>query len=359
MFAHPRRNASAIFTMAGALAFGACTDPVQRTDLRPPGPPQVLTVTVMNVQEDDGPFVCSIGCFETATFCKLNDDKRPGLVGLPDFSTSQICDDDLSKGADMVVDAVPTAWFARIEFDRLLDPTVEDLIPILDPDTMQPTGQSTGTIAMTQPVALKCNGVDVPYDGFYDPSGNNVTYPLGPSIRFQPTDLSVIPTGAMCEITIKDVVKGKNGNPIDPDSVGGGGKFQWKLADLTLLGTDPVGDPTAPDIITPDAPLVVTFNGFIDPASITPAKVSIVEANPDCTPVTGGPANVAVIAADQADPTSVDISTSLATAGNAWVDGKNYLVTFVDGSTASDVAGGTGALPGAADLTICFSASSM
>jgi len=185
-----------------------------------------------------------------------------------------------------------------------------------------------------------------------------VTWPVGPSLFIQPTDLSVVATGSECEITIKDVVKGKNGNAIDPDSVGGGGKYKWKIADLALLGTDPVGDPTAPDTITPDAPLVVTFNAFIDAASITPAKVSIVEANPDCTPKTGGAVNTAVIVADQADPTSVDISTNKATAGNAWVDGTTYLVTFVDGSTASDVAGGTAPLPGSADLTICFTASS-
>jgi len=158
MFAHPRRNASAIFTMAGALAFGACTDPVQRTDLRPPGPPEVLTVLAMNDQAG--------GLIETATFCKTNDEKRPGIVGLPDFSTQQVCDDDLSKPADEVTDAVPTSWYARVEFDRLLDPNVEDLIPILDPDTMQPTGTSTGSLAMTQPVTLKCGGVDVPYDGY-------------------------------------------------------------------------------------------------------------------------------------------------------------------------------------------------
>src|SRR5262249_16893600 len=155
----------------------------------------------------------------------------------------------------------------------------------------------------------------------------------------------------------KDVVKGKNGNPVDPDSVGGGGKYKWKIAPLTLLGTDPVGDPMDPDTITPDAPLVVSFNAFIDAASITAAKVSIVEANAaDCTPAVGGAANTAVVALDQADPTSVDISTSLATAGNAWVDGKTYLVTFVDGSQAADVAGGIGDLPGSADLTVCFTA---
>jgi hypothetical protein len=332
--------------MAGALAFGACSDPVQRTDLRPPGPPEVLTVLVMNDAAG--------GLIETATFCKTGDEKRPNIVGLPDFSTQQVCADDLTMGADEVADAVPTSWYARVEFDRLLDPNVEDLIPNIDPDTMMEDGTFTGSLAMTQPVTLKCGGVDVPYDGYYSPSGNNVTWPVGPSLFLQPTDLSVVATSSECEITVKDVVKGKNGNPIDPDSVGGGGKYHWKIAELALLGTDPVGDPTAPDTIDPAAPLIVTFNAFIDPTSIAPAEVSIVEANPDCTPKTGGPANAAVVVADPADPTSVDISTSLATAGNAWKAATSYLVTFAAGAQAADVAGGSSALPDAAALTICF-----
>ena len=348
MFVIPRRNASAIMSMAGALAFGACSDPVQRTDLRPPGPPEVLTVLAMN--DSAGLFV------ETATFCKVGDDKRPGIVGLPDFTTSQVCDDDLTKPADEVVDAVPTAWYARIEFDRLLDPAVEDLIPNIDPTNMMPNGTFTGSLAKTQPVTFKCGGVDVPYDGYYSPSGNNVTWPLGPSLFLQATDLTTVATGSECEITIKDVVKGKNGNPIDPDSVGGGGKFKWKIAPLALLATDPVGDPTAPDTIAVDSPVIVTFNGFIKDTSIDPTKVKITTAMANCTPIATGPVLKALVVGDAMDPTSVDITL----ADNMmkpipWVTGTTYVITFAAGATATDVAGGPIDLA-ATGLTVCFSA---
>src|SRR5437879_2029667 len=117
MFVH--RTHGVALAAAGVLAIGGCTDPTQRTDLRPDGPPEVLAVLVMNDAAGQ--------LLESATFCKTGDEKRPGLVGLPDFSSHQICDDDLSKPAPEVTDALPEGWYVRIMFDELLNPDVEEL----------------------------------------------------------------------------------------------------------------------------------------------------------------------------------------------------------------------------------------
>ena len=92
MLVQPARlstQGAAVFAI-GMLALGACDDPTARTDLRPEGPPEVLAVLVMND---------SFGLYETATYCKVGDEKRPSLVGTPDFNILQICDADLSLPA--------------------------------------------------------------------------------------------------------------------------------------------------------------------------------------------------------------------------------------------------------------------
>jgi hypothetical protein len=40
--------------------------------------------------------------------------------------------------------------------------------------------------------------------------------------------------------------------------------------------------------------------------------------------------------------------------GDAWLHGKTFTITFNAGATVQDAAGGVGALPAAADLTLCF-----
>src|SRR5262245_7578189 len=120
------RTRGVVVGALSVLALAACDEPVSNTDLRPEGPPDVLAVLVMTDASQQ--------LAEQATFCKAGDDKRPGLVGLPDFTTKQICDDDLTKGADMITNAFPDGWYIRIMFDELLDPNVEKLTEILDSD---------------------------------------------------------------------------------------------------------------------------------------------------------------------------------------------------------------------------------
>jgi hypothetical protein len=63
-----------------------------------------------------------------------------------------------------------------------------------------------------------------------------------------------------------------------------------------------------------------------------------------------------------AGPLQLDISDATAPAGQAWVADKIYQITFSDTATVLDAnggpVGGPAALPGAADLTICFSTAS-
>ena len=236
MFLNPSRlKTQGAFAAVGAIALIACGDPEARTDLRPEGDPEVLAVLVLNDSVS--------GLYEAATYCAVGDEKRPGLVGLPDFTTQQICPDNLSEPAPMVADASPDTFYVRIMFDELLDPNIEDLIEVLDDDG-QPTGTFEGSLARTQPVTLKCTGVDnalhdVPYDGYYSPSGNKVTWPLGPSLVIKQTGEFVIPTNANCEVTLKDNITDKNGNPVPAEQRG---PFKFKVSGIKPLVIDPADE---------------------------------------------------------------------------------------------------------------------
>lgn len=339
----PRLRTGVIAVTLASLA--ACDDPVASTDLRPEGDPEILSVLVMNDPADN------VG--ETATFCKTDDEKRPGFVASP-VGGLVICDADLSVGAEPVTDAVPTNWYVRVMFDELLDPTVEELLPIIDDETMLETGQSTGSIAGTLPVILTCDGVSIDYDGYYSPSGNSVTWPLGPSLFVAPLDPSAIATSSDCTIEIKDTVTDKGGAAVPPEQRGSGGEYAFSIAALALQATSP--KPAAmgamAPLIVPTAPVKLTFNAFIDAASLTADEVIITEhAMDDCSDagtVVADPNKV--IAASGA--TAITLATNNAGAMNAWNPESAYSITFLGTNGISDVAGGEGQLP--ATFNLCF-----
>jgi hypothetical protein len=343
------------------LELGACSAPEEHTDLRPAGAPEVLTVLVSNSTD---------GFLETATFCKVGDNKRPGLIPAnPDFDNTgavnpaQICSDDLTVGADMVTDTIPVNWYVRIQFDELLNPDIEELVPIIQDG--KDTGRNKGSLSKSQPVTVTCGGgAEVLYDGYYDPSGNSFSWPPGPSLFIQPSDSSTIPTGSECQVTIKpDVVVDKDGIKVPMTELG---PYPFKIAELAIASTEPsAADLTSatfkPEKIAPDAPLVVTFNAFLDRATLDPTKV-VAFAVDDCkAPTTMIPVvtvitthEVGVDAAKHVDQQSVEITDAAAAADAAWVPGTTYLISF-DG-TVKDQAGGVGTLPSADDLTVCFTA---
>lgn len=253
----------------GVLALGACTDPTQDTDLRPEGPPDVLSVLVLTDAANN--------LAESATYCRPNDAKRPGLVGLPDFTTSQICPADGTAVPELTT-AYPDGWYIRVMFDELLDPSVETLSEITD-DAGMGTGTFTGSIATTKPVTLKCqsvNGntlVNVDYDGYYSPSGNAVTWPLGPSLVIKPNNPKLIATNKECEITLGDNITDKDGNQVPAEQKG---PYKFKIAPISVTSIDPAdsGDaakPTALDALQLyfDNPFI-QFNTEVDISSLCP-----------------------------------------------------------------------------------------
>jgi hypothetical protein len=383
VFAPRLRTQGVVAATLASIALVGCDDPVASTDLRTEGDPEVLSVLVMNDSVDF--------FLETATFCKPNDAKRPNFVGTP-VGGVVVCDDDLTMGADMVADAEPTGWYTRIQFDELLDPDVEELIPILDPDTMLETGQFTGSLLNTQPVIVTCGGNPVDYDGYYSPSGNSVTWPVGPSLFIKPRDPSTVATSSECTVEIKETVVDKDNNTVPADQRGGGGTYKWQIAPLAFLGSSPAPaknvcstttsttcdtDDECPDgetcivnlpkipSITADAPVVVSFNGFIDAATLAAAEVTVTEQT-DCATTAGAVTRTAVVAADPADDLSLNISVAGtaaecpgAMAGDpdvpcAFDADKSYVITFNAGNAVADVAGGPGALPEADSFTLCI-----
>jgi len=252
----------------GILAYAGCADPDQVTDLRPEGPPEVLAVLVAND---------AVGHLaETATYCAPNDDKRPTLVGLPDATQKQICPDD-GSAVPMVEDAYPDGWYVRVMFDELLNPDIETLTPVLDDDDM-PTGTSVGSIAGTHPVDLQCkSSVDgqfhnVDYDGYYSPAGNNVTWPLGPSIVIKPNDPKSIATNTECKLTLGTSIVDKSGETVPTAQLG---PYNFKVAPIKVIALDPPVDD--PDYKTPiDAETIwldnpyFQFNTNVDLDSMCP-----------------------------------------------------------------------------------------
>ena len=257
------RTHGVVATTLGVLALGACANPEQNTDLRPEGPPDVLAVLVMTDAASH--------LQEQATYCRPNDPKRPSLVGLPDATTSQICPADGSAVTDDVADAYPDGWYVRVMFDELLDPSVEELVTI-DDET------SSGTIANTHPVELKCQNtagqlVDVAYDGYYSPAGNNVTWPLGPGLVIKPLEPRSIATGQECQVTLNDNITDKDGKPVPADERG---PYKFKLAPITVIATDPTDSGDAMKPVAVDAADIAgggftfQFNTDVDLSTLCP-----------------------------------------------------------------------------------------
>lgn len=338
MFLDPIRGRSRGYVLAAAAVFatGACNDPEQNTDLRPAGPPEVLAVLVAT---DASAFL-----YESATYCAPNDEKRPTRVGLPDFTLQQICDDDVSAPASMVTDAYPDGWYIRIMFDELLDPNIEELTEILDPDTGMGTDTFSGSIAGTQPVKLECESigggfVEVAYDGYYNPAGNAITWPLGPSLVIKPNNPLEVATGKMCRITINENVVDKSGEAVRSEQRG---PYPFKIAPIQILATDPAdGDDVDAFTIFNDG-VYVTFNTYVDPASFCDEGTAMNECEFEFLPDAGG--------ADFYDDS--DVEFGFFTNGAPMV-GTDYVFQFKQGTSIKDRCGvaTTFGAPSAADQT--------
>lgn len=370
-------GALSIVALLGTGLLSGCEDPVANTDLRPEGAPEVLSILVMN-DIGDFDFAGRGSILETATFCKKNDAKRPGLVAVGEtFTPVQVCDDDLNNPAgsrvpDMtdpnklvfeastVKNAVPGIWWVRIMFDELLNPEVESLKEILQdndgdgiPET--PTGQFEGTLATTQPVIVKCTDPAgaaqvVDYDGYYSPSGNAFTWPLGPSLFIQPTGF--VRTGAKCTIEIKETVVDKQGLAVEASQRANAADYVWEISPLEEAGKAPAAAaPGMEEELAVDAPMSVAFNAPVSAASFAVANVeikhSLLSTNPTCDGVGSGGTVVAAANIDlNDDGGSLNIIQK-----TGWVAASMYSVTFNAANTITDIAGGPGQVT---PETVCF-----
>ena len=383
---------------AGAVlsALLGCGDPDLPTDLRTSGPPNVTAVLVMSdVETGIDPDSQKAGALdrylETATFCRLKDDKRPRLVGLQDGRTTEVCPDDLTLKAtdDGVAAGAPPVWFVRIVFDKLLDPNIEDLEPVLDQNGM-PTGGVFGTLRNTQPVALRCNGVDIAYDGDYVPNGNKESWPVGPALFIAPLAPTDAPTGASCTVSIKDSVHNKAGQSVPADQR----SYSFTVKPMIFRFSDPApADPNDGSItLTPTTPIDLFFTAAVTAgATITttkdakktsitlsdldPATVHLISgpnqgdgsANPAVCQGTGDPVPSALIRSylKGSDATTTALVVRLDAGGDlagptaqmdqVWQPRTTYLLTFADGAAVAPSQGGDpAALPGAGDFSLCF-----
>jgi hypothetical protein len=278
---------------AGALAcalLGACADPDQPTDLRTHGPPDVTTVLVSSDLRTaiDPDFPSSPAdldrLIESATYCRIGDEKRPDVVDLPTIATLRVCPDDLAAPADAagMAQGAPPSWYVRIVFDELLDPSIEELVPELDA-MMRPTGRVVGSLIRTQPVALTCNGEEVPYDGYYVPNGNRISWPLGPSLFVQPLSAISVATGATCTVTIRDKVHNKAGASVPSDQR----TYMFRIGAMALRFSAP--DPTdgAPGTIALDPGVPVRWFFTAPFSTVLPASEIHIFAAPNLGAETG------------------------------------------------------------------------
>jgi hypothetical protein len=349
----PRWSRYGTFAAFTTLALSACTKPDEYSDLRPDGPPEVLTVSVnaLDTRPTSGGNGATV---EQATFCKTQgpndgaqgagDPKRPDQANTIDLVPLIICPEDLTKGVDERTDAMPEAWYVRFQFDELLDPSIEDLVANVDAMGM-PDGTYTGTLKNTQPVTLQCASstgagamVDVPYDGYYSPSGNSISYPLGPSIVVIPADPTVVATATECIATLKANIKDKDGNQVPADQRG---PYKFRTGAITVVAIDPTTDDSKQDAIA--AGVDITFNAAVDPASLSG----------DSTATPPIPAAFSFTPAVPNPYAAEEVPEEYFFGGDFPVNGGPYTFALLAGSKLVDVCGKSTTLgaPSVADLT--------
>lgn len=302
--------------LAGGLLAFACGDPDLKTDLDTEGPPEVNMVTVTN---EGAPIAVNGNAFpETPMFCRSDGGR---------INTS-ICPEDQRVGDIAVDSATPIGVRVRVVFSELLDPSIEALED-RDGDMI-----TEGHLDTTNPVSLSCGGTDIAYDGFYDPSGNDVTVPPGPALVISPTDLFPVATGTSCEVTINSNVTDKDGNAL-PASFQG--PFSYTVAPLSLAATDPADG--SEGVEPAGAIMALAFNAPLDMGSVAAGDVTLTDAN--------GPVNIQ-LGVFQGDPT---ILLVIPTAGN--LDGDTtYTLTLKADATLKDVLGGP--LSNPSDVVVTF-----
>ncbi len=250
----------------GMVAGGCFGEPVNKTDLRSEGPPEVLAAMGQSL----------VTLEEYSFHCRyvngVRDEKAPGFAIDAILGGQIVCPETATEFAPTPVD--PRAFALRVMFDELLD---ADAVETLDCDD---DGRCSGSLDSTQPVTLTCDGTVVGYTGYYVPNGNNTTFPLGPSLYIAPNlDELVFPTGTECTLSIGDVVVDKTGNAVPADQR----DLDLQIADLALLFTEPADADAVGDraVLGPDEAIAFVFNTYLDDATIAATEVVVLDGDGD------------------------------------------------------------------------------
>lgn len=329
----PRFVCAQSFALAAvaATALAGCGDEELQSELDTAGPPRVTTVTVPS-QSAGG---------AVPTYCGDPDEDKISVICF-DASGNYVF------SGEEVADVPPLGWSVRLVFNELLDADrAEELVVARDPNNPDEPARDQygnpimrGTLASSQPVRLTCGGEEIAYDGFYEPSGNHLSSPPGPSLVIEPLDYAA--TESQCEIEVQQGetnpgfgVFDKRGNPIDAD---GRGPFGFRIAALAVSGASPTGGSEG---VALDIEPRVVFNAPIDLATL--------EAD-------GAPRILLRTAADGAEieaTLAVDGDSAVLTPASALAPMTEHELVVLDG--VADIAGGTPlALEGGSTVVATF-----
>jgi hypothetical protein len=327
-------RASGLLAMMPLALTAACSDPELSSDLDTDGPPEVLEVNVANETAPTDP---NGNAVEDATYCRAGDEFKVSTFYCPlarDETDAPIPGDRAKEGA--IIDAIPYdggsctgempfdpatctgGWNTRFVFAELLDPDIETL-------TDNGDGTMSGSLEESQPFTVTCNDEVVAYGGWYDPSGNNLSYPPGPGLMMQP--LAFVATGSSCEVALADdKVTDKDGEPVPSDMLG---PYGFTVAPLAVAASEPAADAEGVD---PAAPIALSFNAPIDLTSVTADNVVVAIDEEGATPIALGDFTYLTDDDGGEDPTTVLVTPE------ALDPGTKYVVTV--STDIADIAGG-------------------
>lgn len=294
----------------------ACDAPELASELNEEGPPEVLQINVRTesaVRGGGDPSGLQAG--ESATFCRNGDEYRVNQVYCPEALDANNTPRPGVREIAAVTDAAPGDWYVRIIFDELLDPDVEELVT-------DESGNTSGHIDETRPVVLRCGGVELAYDGYYDPSGNHLSFPPGPGLVVEPAEFVATGTDD-CEITIVDLTD-KDGEAVEDGQTG---PYRFGIAPLRVYGTGPADGSTG---VALDTAVSVSFGAPIDLASAA-----------DTIVLTDGDGNAVDTSAPEhpmMDGEVTDTSVVVLRPAAPLAPDTTYVLTVSDG--VRDVAGG-------------------
>jgi Bacterial Ig-like domain len=228
--------------MPCALAV-ACSDPELASELDTDGPPEVVEVAIGNQGASVDP---NGNALESATYCRDGEEYKVSTFYCPlrrDDTNTPIAGERMFA---MIEDARPIDWYASFVFQELLDPDIEDV-----------DGLANGTaLAETDPFILTCAGVEQEYIGWYDPSGNHLSYPAGPRLVAQRANF--VATGTECEVALREgVVTDKDGEDVPSDQLG---PYPFKIAPLSVAASTPGDEEQG---VALDTAIEIAFNAPI------------------------------------------------------------------------------------------------